>query len=154
MFLRLKHSPLRQKKPPPRFSEAAAQDAAAMINAAKRPVLIWRRCDQCATARVRELAEKAQLLTTHDFNGAGMLPWRIRCRWVCQMYGAQHQLYFAGGGFVDSARARFDDRAIGKTEQFVRMPKLSMSISIAQSWAKSSSRMWRFRRMLMTCWRN
>ena len=33
----------------------------------------------------------------------------------------------------------FDDRAIGKTEQFCQMP-VFMSISIAQSWVKSSSR--------------
>ncbi|KIO38422.1 hypothetical protein SU67_24955, partial [Escherichia coli O139:H28 str. E24377A] len=38
--LRLKHSPLWQKKPPPpAFSEESIRDAAAMINAAKRPVL-------------------------------------------------------------------------------------------------------------------
>lgn len=43
--------------------------------------------------------------------------------------------------------ARFDDRAIGKTEQFCRTRRLSTSISTAPNWAKSSNRTWRFRAM-------
>ncbi len=50
--------------------------------------------------------------------------------------------------------ARFDDRAIGKTEQFCPNAKIiHVDIDCAEL-GKSSSRMWRFRRMLMTCWRN
>lgn len=68
-------------------------DAAAMINA-KRPVLYLRWCDN-APARVRELAEKAQLPTTMTLMALGMgakvkahpavKVWGVRC--------AQHQLY-------------------------------------------------------------
>lgn len=50
--------------------------------------------------------------------------------------------------------ARFDDRAIGKTEQFCPNAKIIHVDIDAQSWVKSSSHMWRSRRMLMTCWRS
>jgi thiamine pyrophosphate-dependent acetolactate synthase large subunit-like protein len=50
--------------------------------------------------------------------------------------------------------ARFDDRAIGKTEQFCPNAKIITWISTAPSWVKSSSRTWRFRAMWPKCWRS
>ncbi len=108
-----------EKAAAPAFSEESIRDAAAMINAAKHPVLYLGGVIN-APARVRELAEKAQLPTTMTLMVLGMLPKSASA--VAGYAGdarcAQHQLYFAGGGSADCTRcARFDDRAIGKTEQ-------------------------------------
>ncbi len=72
-----------EKAAAPAFSEESIRDAATMINAAKRPVLYLGGGVINAPARVRELAEKAQLPTTMTLMALGMLPKRIRCRWVC-----------------------------------------------------------------------
>lgn len=72
-----------EKAAAPAFSEESIRDAAAMINAAKHPVLYLGGGVINAPARVRELAEKAQLPTTMTLMALGMLPKRIRCRWVC-----------------------------------------------------------------------
>ncbi len=98
-----------EKAAAPAFSEESIRDAAAMINAAKRPVLYLGGGVINAPARVRELAEKAQLPTTMTLMALGMLPKAHPLSLgMLGMHGvAQHQLYFAGGGFVDSARCAF-----------------------------------------------
>lgn len=107
-FLRLKHSPLWQKKAAaPAFSEESGRDAAAMINAAKHPVLYLGGGVINAPARVRELAEKAQLPTTMTLMALGMLPKAHPLSLALGMHGAQHQLYFAGGGSADCTRCAF-----------------------------------------------
>ena len=63
-----------EKAAAPAFSEESIRDAAAMINAAKRPVLYLGGGVINAPARVRELAEKAQLPTTMTLMALGMLP--------------------------------------------------------------------------------
>ena len=50
--------------------------------------------------------------------------------------------------------ARFDDRAIGKTEQFCPNAKIFMSISTAQSWAKSSKPHVAIQADVDACWRS
>ncbi len=97
-----------EKAVAPAFSEESIRDAAAMINAAKRPVLYLGGGVINAPARVRELAEKAQLPTTMTLMALGMLPKAHPLSLgMLGMHGAQHQLYFAGGGFVDCARCAF-----------------------------------------------
>ena len=63
-----------EKAAAPAFSEESIRDAAAMINAAKHPVLYLGGGVINAPARVRELAEKAQLPTTMTLMALGMLP--------------------------------------------------------------------------------
>lgn len=63
-----------EKSPPPEFSAESIREAAAMINAAKRPVLYLGGGVINAPTRVRELAEKAQLPTTMTLMALGMLP--------------------------------------------------------------------------------
>ena len=48
----------------------------------------------------------------------------------------------------------FDDRAIGKTEQFCPSAKIIHVDIDARNWVKSNNRTWRFRRMSMRFWRN
>lgn len=69
-----------EKAPAPAFSTGSIRDAAAMINAAKRPVLYLGGGVINAPERVRELAEKATLPTTMTLMALGMLPKRIHCR--------------------------------------------------------------------------
>ncbi len=128
-----------------------------MINAAKRPVLYLGGGVINAPARVRELAEKAQLPTTMTLMALGMLPKAHPLSLgMLGMHGVRSTNYILQeADLLIVLGARFDDRAIGKNRAVLsECQKLFMSISIAQSWVKSSSRMWRFRRMLMTCWRN
>ncbi|MCJ8062670.1 thiamine pyrophosphate-binding protein, partial [Staphylococcus aureus] len=63
-----------EKSPPQEFSAESIREAAAMINAAKRPVLYLGGGVINAPTRVRELAEKAQLPTTMTLMALGMLP--------------------------------------------------------------------------------
>lgn len=115
-----------EKAAAPAFSEESIRDAAAMINAAKRPVLYLGGGVINAPARVRELAEKAQLPTTMTLMALGMLPKRIRCRWVC--WGctacAAPTIFCREADLLIVLGARFDDRAIGKTEQFCPNAKI------------------------------
>lgn len=109
-----------------------------------------------APARVRELAEKAQLPTTMTLMALGMLPKAHPLSLgMLGMHGVRSTNYILQEAdlLIVLVRVLMTGR-LAKPSSSVRMPKLFMSISIAQSWVKSSSRMWRFRRMLMTCWRN
>ncbi|GKX58043.1 acetolactate synthase large subunit [Leminorella grimontii] len=107
---------------PPPFDVHAVMDAATAINQAKRPVLYLGGGVVCAEAQraAMELAERAGLPTTMTLMALGTMP-------------AEHPLYLGMLG-MHAARstnlilqqadllivmgARFDDRAIGKAEQF------------------------------------
>ncbi|EIF1544955.1 acetolactate synthase large subunit [Salmonella enterica] len=101
-----------EKSPPPEFSAESIREAAAMINAAKRPVLYLGGGVINAPTRVRELAEKAQLPTTMTLMALGM-------------HGARSTNFILQeADLLIVLGARFDDRAIGKTEQFCPNAKI------------------------------
>ncbi|GHL17601.1 hypothetical protein ECZU24_04420 [Escherichia coli] len=97
-----------EKAVAPAFSEESIRDAAAMINAAKRPVLYLGGGVINAPARVRELAESAAAYH-HDFNGAGHVAKSasVVAGYAGNARRAQHQLYLAGGGSADCSRRAF-----------------------------------------------
>lgn len=145
-----------QKMATPEFSADSIRDAAAMINAAQRPVLYLGGGVINAPQRVRELAEKAQLPTTMTLMALGMLPKAHPLSLgMLGMHGARSTNFILQeADLLIVLGARFDDRAIGKTEQFCPNAKIIHVDIDARSWVKSSSRTSRFRRMWMTCWRN
>ncbi|GKX54626.1 acetolactate synthase [Leminorella grimontii] len=114
--------PIAKPDAPPPFDVHAVMDAATAINQAKRPVLYLGGGIVCAEAQraALELAERAGLPTTMTLMALGTMP-------------AEHPLYLGMLG-MHAARstnlilqqadllivmgARFDDRAIGKAEQF------------------------------------
>ena len=113
-----------------------------MINAAKRPVLYLGGGVINAPARVRELAEKAQLPTTMTLMALGMLPKAHPLSLgMLGMHGVRSTNYILQeADLLIVLGARFDDRAIGKTERVsVRMPKSFMSISTVQSWVNQAA---------------
>ncbi len=114
-----------ERAPAPEFSAESVRDAAAMINAAKRPVLYLGGGAINAADEIRQFAE-SQPADHHDPDGAGYAAQSasIVFRDAGHARRAQHQLHPARGGFADSYGARFDDRAIGKTEQFCPNAKI------------------------------
>lgn len=124
-----------EKSPPPEFSAESIREAAAMINAAKRPVLYLGGGVINAPTRVRELAEKAQLPTTMTLMALGMLPKAHPLSLgMLGMHGARSTNFILQeADLLIVLGARFDDRAIAKRSSFVRTPKSSMWISIAPS---------------------
>ncbi|STW66484.1 acetolactate synthase large subunit [Klebsiella michiganensis] len=69
---------------PPTFDSASVREAAAMINAAQRPVLYLGGGAINAPEPIRQLAEKSQPANHPDPDGAwGCCRKRIRCRWAC-----------------------------------------------------------------------
>ena len=72
-----------ERAPAPAFAPESVREAAAMINAAKRPVLYLGGGVINAPQAIRELAEKANLPTTMTLMALGMLPKAHRCRWGC-----------------------------------------------------------------------
>ncbi len=115
-----------EKAVAPAFSEESIHDAAAMINAAKRPVLYLGGGVINAPARVRELAEKAQLPTTMTLMALGMLPKAHPLSLgMLGMHGVRSTNYILQeADLLIVLGARFDDRAIGKTEQFCPNAKI------------------------------
>ena len=109
-----------------KWSEESIRDAAAMINAAKRPVLYLGGGVINAPARVRELAEKAQLPTTMTLMALGMLPKAHPLSLgMLGMHGVRSTNYILQeADLLIVLGARFDDRAIGKTEQFCPNAKI------------------------------
>ncbi|MGP3592355.1 acetolactate synthase large subunit [Vagococcus sp. WN89Y] len=114
------------KAPAPAFDAIRVREAAAMINAAQRPVLYLGGGVIDAPQQVRELAEKANLPTTMTLMALGMLeknhPLSLG---MLGMHGARstnHILQEAD--LLVVLGARFDDRAIGKTEQFCPNAKI------------------------------
>ncbi|HAV7005629.1 TPA: acetolactate synthase large subunit [Escherichia coli] len=115
-----------EKAVAPAFSEESIRYAAAMINAAKRPVLYLGGGVINAPARVRELAEKAQLPTTMTLMALGMLPKAHPLSLgMLGMHGVRSTNYILQeADLLIVLGARFDDRAIGKTEQFCPNAKI------------------------------
>ena len=126
-----------------------------MINAAKPGALSGWWCDQRACG-VRELAEKAQL-PTMTLMALGMLPKAHPLSLgMLGMHGVRSTNYILQeADLLIVLGARFDDRAIGKTEQFCPNAKnYSCRYRPRRAGQNQSNRMWQFRRMLMTCWRS
>lgn len=124
-----------EKSPPPEFSAESIREAAAMINAAKRPVLYLGGGVINAPTRVRELAEKAQLPTTMTLMALGMLPKAHPLSLgMLGMHGARSTNFILQeADLLIVLGARLMTGRLAKRSSFVRMPKSSMWISIAPS---------------------
>ena len=114
------------RAPAPEFSADSVRDAAAMINAAKRPVLYLGGGAIDASEAVREFAEKAHLPTTMTLMALGMLPKAHPLSLgMLGMHGARSTNYILQeSDLLIVLGARFDDRAIGKTAQFCPNAKI------------------------------
>lgn len=115
-----------ERAPAPQFSAERVQAAAAMINAARRPVLYLGGGAINASDAVRQLAEKASLPTTMTLMALGMLPKAHPLSLgMLGMHGARSTNYILQeADLLIVLGARFDDRAIGKTEQFCPNAKI------------------------------
>ncbi|WP_058910680.1 acetolactate synthase large subunit [Entomohabitans teleogrylli] len=104
----------------PAFSADMVAEAAAMINQAQRPVLYLGGGVINAASRVRELAELSNLPTTQTLMALGTLPSdHPLSLGMLGMHGARSTNYILQeADLLIVLGARFDDRAIGKTEQF------------------------------------
>ncbi|HDR2160873.1 TPA: acetolactate synthase large subunit [Enterobacter cancerogenus] len=114
------------RAPAPEFNADSVRDAAAMINAAKRPVLYLGGGAINAADEVRQLAEKANLPTTMTLMALGMLPKAHPLSLgMLGMHGARSTNYILQeADLLIVMGARFDDRAIGKTEEFCPNAKI------------------------------
>ncbi|MCI2293308.1 acetolactate synthase large subunit [Enterobacter sp. I4] len=114
------------RAPAPEFSAESVSDAAAMINAAKRPVLYLGGGAINAADEIRQFAEKANLPTTMTLMALGMLPKAHPLSLgMLGMHGARSTNYILQeADLLIVMGARFDDRAIGKTEQFCPNAKI------------------------------
>ncbi|MDZ0181652.1 acetolactate synthase large subunit [Klebsiella quasipneumoniae] len=110
----------------PAFAPDSVREAAAMINAAKRPVLYLGGGVINAPQEIRELAEKANLPTTMTLMALGMLPKAHPLSLgMLGMHGARSTNFILQeADLLIVLGARFDDRAIGKTEQFCPNAKI------------------------------
>ena len=115
-----------ERAPAPAFSAESVRDAAAMINAAKRPVLYLGGGAINAADEIRQFAEKANLPTTMTLMALGMLPKAHPLSLgMLGMHGARSTNYILQeADLLIVMGARFDDRAIGKTEQFCPNAKI------------------------------
>ncbi|EMG7111187.1 acetolactate synthase large subunit [Enterobacter cloacae] len=115
-----------ERAPAPEFSAESLRDAAAMINAAKRPVLYLGGGAINAADEIRQFAEKANLPTTMTLMALGMLPKAHPLSLgMLGMHGARSTNYILQeADLLIVMGARFDDRAIGKTEQFCPNAKI------------------------------
>ncbi|MEP8552233.1 acetolactate synthase large subunit [Enterobacter mori] len=115
-----------ERAPAPEFSAESVRDAAAMINAAKRPVLYLGGGAINAADENRQFAEKANLPTTMTLMALGMLPKAHPLSLgMLGMHGARSTNYILQeADLLIVMGARFDDRAIGKTEQFCPNAKI------------------------------
>ena len=114
------------RAPSPEFSVESVREAAAMINAAQRPVLYLGGGVIDAPDAVRTLAEKASLPTTMTLMALGMLPKAHPLSLgMLGMHGARSTNFILQeADLLIVLGARFDDRAIGKTEQFCPNAKI------------------------------
>lgn len=115
-----------ERAPAPEFSAESVRDAAAMINAAKRPVLYLGGGAINAADEIRQFAEKANLPTTMTLMALGMLPKaHALSLGMLGMHGARSTNYILQeADLLIVMGARFDDRAIGKTEEFCPNAKI------------------------------
>lgn len=120
--------PIAQPDTPPAFDAAAVQQAAMMINQAKRPVLYLGGGIISAAAHrdARELAERANLPTTMTLMALGALPVEHPLSLgMLGMHAARSTNFILQeADLLIVLGARFDDRAIGKTEQFCPNAKI------------------------------
>ena len=110
----------------PDFSAESVREAAAMINAAQRPVLYLGGGVINAPERVRELAEKANLPTTMTLMALGMLPKAHPLSLgMLGMHGARSTNFILQqSDLLIVLGARFDDRATGKVAEFCPNAKI------------------------------
>ncbi|MBZ7409442.1 acetolactate synthase large subunit [Klebsiella grimontii] len=110
----------------PEFDSASVREAAAMINAAQRPVLYLGGGVINAPEHIRQLAEKANLPTTQTLMALGVLPKAHPLSLgMLGMHGARSTNFILQeADLLVVLGARFDDRAIGKTEQFCPNAKI------------------------------
>ena len=115
-----------ERAPAPEFSAESVRDAADMINAAKRPVLYLGGGAINAADEIRQFAEKANLPTTMTLMALGMLPKAHPLSLgMLGMHGARSTNYILQeADLLIVMGARFDDRAIGKTEEFCPNAKI------------------------------
>lgn len=110
----------------PEFDSASVREAAAMINAAQRPVLYLGGGVINAPEHIRQLAEKANLPTTQTLMALGMLPKAHPLSLgMLGMHGARSTNFILQeADLLVVLGARFDDRAIGKTQEFCPNAKI------------------------------
>ena len=114
------------RAPTPEFSAESVREAAAMINAAQRPVLYLGGGVITAPERVRERAEKANLPTTMTLMALGMLPKAHPLSLgMLGMHGARSTNFILQqSDLLVVLGARFDDRATGKVAEFCPNAKI------------------------------
>ncbi|WP_414165505.1 acetolactate synthase large subunit [Superficieibacter sp. BNK-5] len=114
------------RAPAPAFETPGILAAAAMINAAARPVLYLGGGTINAPEQVRQLAEKANLPTTMTLLALGMLPKAHPLSLgMLGMHGARSTNFILQeSDLLIVLGARFDDRAIGKTAEFCPNAKI------------------------------
>ncbi|WP_313353382.1 acetolactate synthase large subunit [Kosakonia cowanii] len=114
------------KAPAPAWNAQDVRAAAEMINAAQRPVLYLGGGVINAPQQIRLLAEKASLPTTMTLMALGMLPKHHPLSLgMLGMHGARSTNFILQeADLLIVLGARFDDRAIGKTEQFCPNAKI------------------------------
>ncbi|XTZ38519.1 acetolactate synthase large subunit [Salmonella enterica] len=112
--------------PAPQFNAKKVCDAAAMINASQCPVLYLGGGAINAHSQVRQLAEKGDLPTTMTLMALGMLPKKHPLSLgMLGMHGARSTNFILQeADLLIVLGARFDDRAIGKTETFCPNAKI------------------------------
>lgn len=110
----------------PIYEPQSVRDAATMINQAQRPVLYLGGGVINAPDAVRTLAEKANLPTTMTLMALGMLPKAHPLSLgMLGMHGARSTNFILQeADLLIVLGARFDDRAIGKAEQFCPNAKI------------------------------
>ncbi|MGD8709723.1 MAG: thiamine pyrophosphate-binding protein, partial [Ectothiorhodospiraceae bacterium] len=110
------------RSPGPQFSPADVARAAAMINAAERPVLYLGGgvIASGASAAAQRLAEKAGIPATSTLMALGAIPTQHpRSLGMLGMHGARYTNFvLEESDLLVVCGARFDDRAIGKAAEF------------------------------------
>lgn len=113
---------------PPAFDSNLVKQAAAMINQAKRPILYMGGGIICANAHqpALEMAERAHLPTTMTLMALGAMPVEHPLSLgMLGMHAARSTNFILQeADLLIVLGARFDDRAIGKTEQFCPNAKI------------------------------
>lgn len=114
--------PIMPKDPLPLFDAEKVTEAAAMINQAKRPILYIGGGIVASQSQqlVQSFAERAGLPTTMTLMGLGTIPQQHPLYLgMLGMHGARYtNMILQESDLLIVIGARFDDRAIGKAEQF------------------------------------
>lgn len=114
--------PVMPKDPLPLFDAEKVTEAAAMINQAKRPILYIGGGIVASQSQqlVQSFAERAGLPTTMTLMGLGTIPQQHPLYLgMLGMHGARYtNMILQESDLLIVVGARFDDRAIGKAEQF------------------------------------